>query len=356
MASILVYIELDGEQPRRASMEALGEGRRMATSLGAALHALVLVPGTRSVSAGHSAGLPADLPADLEDTWVRALGQAGADKVVVATASQVPGPVLWQTHGRALHAACERVTPNLVLIAATSTGRDIAPRLATRLGAWFLAEPSIEYGGRGQVVLSRPVFGGSLVRRVSLEDVRGVTVVTLTPGSYEPARGHDEAEALCLDLAMDPDKEPLGGSIEWVDSAADPGAFLDHARVIVVAGGGIASAETYALVGELARALGAELGATETLCSRGIAPAERVIGVGFRHVAPALYVVCGASGSPGHLGAVCSDATIIAINTDPEARVFRLATYGIVGRVETVIPALVASLAGRRAEPLTVAT
>lgn len=337
MASILVYIEIDGEHPSRASMEALGEGRRIATALGAALHAFVPLPGAP------------DVTGDREDTWVRLLGRAGADKVVMMPLAAAAGPALWVSHGLALCAVCERLRPALVLMAATATGRDMAARLSARLSATLLGEVTIEHEAKGPVAQAPE---GARVRAVPVAELGGCAVITLVPGSSQPARGYDEAEAMCLDL---PDPEPQG-TVEYLGSDPDPGAALERARVVVVAGDGVRTAETYALLGELARALGGELGATPALCAQGIAPPERAIGAGLRHVAPELYVVCAASGSLAHLRAVSPHAAIVAIDSDPEAPIFQRARYGIVGEIDTVVPALLAALAERRAQPRTATT
>jgi electron transfer flavoprotein alpha subunit len=127
---------------------------------------------------------------------------------------------------------------------------------------------------------------------------------------------------------------------------ADAAAAPTLAPVVVTGGAGVTE-KTWPLVEDLARALGGEPGATRALCARGIAPASREVGVGARHVAPQLYIVCGASGSPAHLGAVAPDAEIVAIDRDPEAPIFKIASYGIVGAIEDVVPALIESLRGK---------
>lgn len=332
VASILVYIETEGEQPSRWSLEALGEGRRMATGLGALLCACIPLPAAVLDSAGR------------QDTLARILGRAGADRVMLMSAPERESPAGWGLHGELLDAACSECEPLLVLLAASSAGRDIGPRLAARLGAVFVAQPRIEYGCRGEVVLARALTGG-LVQRLSLEQVSRPTVLTLTPRAGAAATGGDEAELMFLD----PPLVPAHG-VEYLHSAEDPGAALETARIIVLAGSGVAGEGEYALVSKLAAAMGAELATTRALAERGLAPPERVIGVGIRHVAPDLYIACGASGSSEHLGAVSPDATIVAINTDPRAPIFRVASYGIVGEIASVVPDLIASLEDRAAD------
>lgn len=345
MASILVYIEPAGYPvaagPSQASLEILGEARRMADVLGATVYAFA--PMWTDSNAGLAAGVP-DIRAS--DALIDALGHGGADRVmlvpVAAPVSGPPGwPAGWAAHGQALCAAYEQVQPLLVLLAATRAGRDLGPRLAARAQAVFVSEPALHGGPGGDVILCQSTHGNALRRRLSIESLERPAVVTLPPGTYSPAHGADEPATMLQSLAPAP-----GTGIEYLGSDADPGADLDTARVIVVAGAGVDTAATHGLVSDLAAALGAALGATPALCARGLAPRHQAIGVGARHVAPALYVVCAASGSPAHLGAVSPDATIIAINADPAAPVFRVASYGIVGRLEQVIPDLIAALAG----------
>jgi electron transfer flavoprotein alpha subunit len=329
VAGVLVYIETAEGRPAAASLDALGEGRRIASTLGATLYACAA--SSRSIGNGR-------------DELAAILGRGGADKVVVVPVAASGGPAIWATQGAAVAAACEQLRPALVLLAATGAGRDIGPRLAARMGGAYFAEPAIERGPRGEIVLSRPIYGASHRRRLAVEDLGHPVIATLTPGAFAPATGIDDADILVLEAV--PSGSPDEGSVRWLDAGDDPGKALDDARVIVVAGGGVTAA-TWPLLGELASALGAVLGATRELCERGIAPAHLEIGVGARRVKPQLYVVCGASGSGGHIGALWSDAEIIAIDRDPEAPIFKVASYGIVGEIERVVPELIEALRGR---------
>ena len=323
MANVHVYIELAGGRPAEPALEALGEGRRIASFLGATLYAV----------------LPTGAPADPQrDELIASLGRHGADKVVVISAPELGSPALYTSHGHALAAVCERIPPALVLVASTPGGRDMAPRLAAKLGAAYLAEPSVEYGPGGELYLSRTVYGGAFRRRLSADEVERPLVVTLTAGSYEKAHGEDEAEVLMIQPSSPPPTP-----FEEVSREADPAAALATAQVVVTAGCGVAR-ESWPLVVELARALGGEAAVTQEAAQRGLGPAERAVGIGGRTVAPRLYVACGASGSSAHIMAVSPDAEIVAINSDPQAPIFRIAAYGIVGDVATVLPGLLASL------------
>lgn len=337
MACVLVHIEADGDTPTLASLAALGEGRRVASSSGATLYAAVVIAseGGDYPAIGRNGEAP-------HAALVEALGEHGADKVVFVTATGAVQPVLWATVGNALAAACHHLRPALTLLPASAGSHDLGARLATRMGAAYVDGPILEEGPRGEIVLSRPVYGGTWRRRMPLDDLDRAVVVTLPPGRA-PARGADDAEVMFLELRTAGDER-----VRMLGVEADDGVAISHASVVVVAGGGV-TRETWPLVEQLAGVLGAQLGATRALCQRGVAPASREIGVGARQVAPSLYVVCGASGSAAHLGAVAPDAEIVAIDRDPEAPIFKIASYGIVGWLEDVLPKLIESVRGGEA-------
>jgi len=285
VANILVYIELNGDRPTASSLEALGEGRRMATFLGASLCAVL------------SCDVP---PQYADDDAIAVLSRHGADKVVLSPGPPLGLPTLHASHGHSLAAAMDRVPPALLILAATPGGRDLAPRAAARLGAAFVPEPSVEYGPHGELVLTRSVYGRTYRRRLAADDCERPIVMTLTPGSYAPARGCDEAEVLIL-----------GGTpplpvLEETARAGDPAAALDEARIVVTAGAGVGP--HFPLVEELAQALGGEIGVTRAAAQLGLGHPAREVGASGRRVAPRLYVACGASGSREHLAGVSADS------------------------------------------------
>ncbi len=330
VASVLVYIESAGDKPAATSLEVLGEARRISTALGAALYAFAPVVDSRDNTSVHT-------------ELVTALGTAGADKVLLMTVPDSGGPARWDDYGLQLFDACDQVRPMLVLMAANNVGRNIAPRLAAKIGAAFVAEPSIERGATGDIVFSRSVYGGTIRRRLSSVETLEPIVATVTPGCYRRANGWDEAEVMFIK-----GKEQPQSTINYVASDDDPDAPINDARTVVVAGGGVKDKQTYDLLASMAEALGAQLVATRRLCERGIAPAEREVGVGARHVRPNLLIVCGASGSSGALGAVATDAEIVAINCDADAPIFHVASYGLVGKLEDLLPELIEALRARK--------
>lgn len=324
---MLVYIRTEGVRATPASIEALGEARRIASTLGASVYAAAAVQ-----SAPESC-----------DEIISQIGKAGADKIVLVHVDSLSDPALWATRGEALVTAAARIRPLLVVFSGESFGRDIAPRLAARIGGVYLADPAVQYGSRGEVIFCRSMFGATHRYRVLAEDIDRPLVVTLTEGSYQPALGSEDAEVLFVSTS-----QPASG-IEIVDSADDPGSELETARVVVTAGAG-ASAGDIALCRELARSLGGEFACTQALVDSGHVEGDRHVGIGGRSVSPQLYVACAASGSAGHLGAVSPDAEIVAINCDARAPIFRVANYGIVGEIKDVIPEMIKELAQRGAK------
>ncbi|MEZ4404283.1 MAG: FAD-binding protein [Kofleriaceae bacterium] len=323
MACVLVHTEVDDGHPTPAAGAVLGEARRIASTLGATVYALAWVP-------------PGDDEGPAADALTTVLGRGGADRVVLVAAP--PTPRLWLTRGQALAQACAQLRPALTIFASDDGGRDLAPRLAARLGAAYVAEPVIETGPRGEVVLARPVYDGEQWRRLQLDELEHPTVVTLS-GDRSLACGADEAERVRLDL-------PPASVAPPTTERDDPHAALAHARVVVVAGGGVTTT-TLPLVAALAAQLGGELAGTQAACQRGLIDPERQVGVGARSVTPALYVVVGASGSAAHLGAVSPDAEIVAVDRDPRAPIWKAARWGLVGQIEALVPALTAALGGR---------
>lgn len=326
MASVLVHIEADGLEPTDASLRVLGEGRRIATSLGATLYAHVQLE---------------DGEIDY-DELAAVLGRAGADKAVVSRGPAPPGPQLWASHGPALAEACADLRPLVVMLVSGPGGSELGPRLAATLGAAFMAEPQIERGSRDELVFSRAVFGATYRRRLSAEDLEQTLVVTLPARGFQVARGNEDAE-----LRIAEPTTPAGG-VDHKGVRADAGAGLEDARVVVIAGAGVDGFETFALVESLADALGGVVGATRSLCAKGVAPPDREVGVGGRPIAPDLVVFCGASGSSASLGAIVGDPDVIAIDRDPDAPIFRVADYGLIGDLALVLPELIRALRTQR--------
>jgi len=325
VANILVYIELAGERPLDASLEALGVGRRIATRLGATNYAL----------------LPcASRPSYGDDDVISVLSRAGADKVILLTHPRLAQAPLHATHGGALATACAALPPTLVLFAGTPGGRDLAPRLAAQLAGVFVAEPVISLGVDGSLTLTRTTHGGRYLRSLRIDDLERPAVLTLAAGRGRPGVGDEESEGVVLSPSS------VGEGFAEVERSPDPAAALVTARVVVAAGAGL-GADALTIAGALAAALGGEAGLTRAAARHtNASSAERVIDATGRRIAPRLYIACAASGSSSHLGAVGA-GTMVAINHDAQAPIFETARYGLVADAREAAAAIRDALARR---------
>jgi electron transfer flavoprotein alpha subunit len=324
VASVVVHAVAHGAAPSRSSLAALAAGRAIASELGATLHVTVAIPETDP---------PAAPAPPLEMLFVR-LGRAGADRVELLPRADA-GPVRWSRTGAALARLCRRLAPRLVLFGANDDGGDIAPRLAANLGSAFFANAQL-CGDRREPALERYVDGRRTALRLRISALRVPLVATVGGGDVSIESGEPD-----VDVAAPVDGEPDG--LTWLDALADPGAALDAATTMVAIGGATSPAEAE-LAGELARALAGELVGTASAHRRGLVPRERTVGLGQRRIAPRLYVACATSGSVGHLAAIAPATTIVALNRDPDAAIFRAARYGMVGELSHLLPPLVAAV------------
>ena len=320
---MVVFVERDRDGPRAASLGAVAAARELSDSAGATVYALCCLSSDDDI-----------------DQWASSLGRAGCDRVAAALTDEPLGPAIWASCGEIVARICDRLAPRLVMFAPTTGGRDIAPRLAARLDAAYVPDAAIERSPTGELVLSRLLPGGVSRARFSVAASADACHVATVNGPPPAAPlGDDDVDVVFFEV------DPPASSLAVREQAPDPGAALESARVVVSAGGGV-TAETFEMVAALSRVLDAELAGTRTACARGLVSWDRMVGIGGRHIAPELYVAVGASGSESHLGAIATDAEIIAINADPDAPIVGVASYALVGDLGELLPDLVAELAG----------
>jgi len=232
-----------------------------------------------------------------------------------------------------------------VLFPHTYQSMEYFPKLAQQVtGAIVPAVASFRLAD-GAVLWTRPVLGGKLQAEVRVKaQSAGPVLASIQPGAVSAERlkpGQGIAAALPLDGfdGLAPDREILG-----VESAAKDEVDLSKAEFIVAAGRGVGGAEKMGVIEALAQALGAEIGASRPVIDNGWLPRDRQIGSSGQTVAPKLYVAVGISGAIQHLVGMKGSSTIVAINKDPNAPIFAIARYGIVGDLHEVLPALTAAV------------
>jgi electron transfer flavoprotein alpha subunit len=318
MANTFAFAESRDGNLRKVAFEAVTAARRAADgSGGGEVHALLM-------------GAPG-IAAKAEE-----LGRYGADVVVV-----VEDPALVRYNPEAAAAtAAERLRAGgyrAGFFPASAQGRDLAPRTAARLGV-SLASDAIDFELQGDAVLARhPAYTGKVL--VTLRLTGSPALLSLRPGAITPAEQPRTPKVEQARPAMD----PASARVTVTETTQRTGARPDlgEAPVIVSGGRGLRAAENFKLVEELADAFGnAAVGATRAVTDDGWRPATDQIGQTGRNVSPDLYVALGISGAIQHLAGMRTSKTIVAINKDKDAPIFKIADYGIVGDVFEILPRL----------------
>lgn len=244
----------------------------------------------------------------------------------------------------ALEQVIARLSPSHVLLPHTYQTRDFAPALAARLDRALVTDATGVKGVGGEIAFVRPMFQGKLSADVVTQGP-APHVVTFQIGALradQAARG--DAPAPIEALAVDIDASAIREKPEPPFQEAKQSVDLSQAERIVAVGRGIKGQEHLPVAQQLATALGAELAASRPICDAGWLPMERQVGSSGQTVAPKLYLALGISGAIQHLVGMKGSSTIAAINKDPDAPIFEVADYGIVGDLFEIVPALIDAL------------
>jgi electron transfer flavoprotein alpha subunit len=244
----------------------------------------------------------------------------------------------------ALAPAIRAAAPDFVVFPHSYQSVDYVPRLAQAVGAGLLPEVTGFSGGGEGLLWKRPILGGKMQAQVKVQG-EGTVLVSVQSGAFQAdgqAMGSSPAtiQPLAVDLSgVKPDREVLG-----VEQVGGEKIDLTKADIIVAVGRGVGGADKMGVIEDLAKALGAEIGASRPVIDNGWLPRDRQIGSSGQTVAPKLYLAAGISGAIQHLVGMKGATTIVAINKDPGAPIFTVADYGIVGDLHEVVPALTAAI------------
>lgn len=312
MKKVLVLAETRDGNIRNVSFEALSAAQAIAA--GGEITAAVFGPG----ASAHAA----------------ALAHYGAAKVVVVendTLAQYTPDSYTQAFSQVIGA----VEPDAIVVGHTSVGRDLAPRIAARLGYGLVSDvTAIE----GDDVFVRPIYAGKAFQKRSFADNK--VFITVRPNNIALVAPDESktAETVALDVEL----KDLRTIVKEVVRKTSGKVDLSEAKVIISGGRGVKSKDGFKPLEELADVLGAAVGASRGACDADYCDYSLQIGQTGKVVTPDLYIACGISGAIQHLAGMSNSKVIVAINKDPEAPIFQVADYGIVGDLFEVVPLLTA--------------
>ena len=318
--NIWVYIETEEGKPKAVGFELLAPGRNLADKRGCSLVAVVIGNG-------------------VEETAKQAIAY-GADQVLLLDA---PEYNIYNTDvfGEAMVGLIEKYQPEGILIGAKNNGRDLGPCVSCRIKTGLTADcTAIDLDAEsGNIAWTRPAFGGNLMATILCPNTRP-QMGTVRPGVFKKPVADESrtGEIIREQMKIPENRVELIKRVREVAESVN----LDEAEIIVSGGNGVGSAENFSYIKALADALGGAVGASRAAVDNGWISHAHQVGQTGKTVAPKLYIACGISGAIQHIAGMSGSDTIIAVNKDPDAPIFSVADYGIVGDLFEVLPVLTA--------------
>lgn len=318
---VLVFTEQRKGTFRASTFEALSEGVRIAGQLGSDVTAAILGSGV----------------SDMVDS----LKAYGAHRALVADSDLL---ARYSTEGYAdvLADIVRENNPSVILLSATAMGKDLAPRLAAYLGTGLLTECTALDVTDGRLQATRPVYAGkALIKTVLTADPQ---IATLRPKVFSAEAVGDPKDVQIQQVDVKTGAETIRAKVVEFQARGGDRPELTEADIIVSGGRGLGNGDNFKVIEALADSLGAAVGASRSAVDAGWRSHPDQVGQTGKTVSPSLYIACGISGAIQHLAGMSSSNYIVAINKNPDAPIFKVATYGIVGDLFDVVPALTEEL------------
>ncbi|MFQ5779903.1 MAG: electron transfer flavoprotein subunit alpha/FixB family protein [Nitrospiria bacterium] len=319
MPGILVFAEQRDGKIKRVALEAISAAKSLRSKVGGEVAAVLV---------GDQVAKEADV-----------LAAAGPEKIYLAE-----DPLLryYSSEGYATIMAdlAKRLESRLILMGATTMGKDLGPKLAAKLGGPFAGDcVGLEIADGGTLIAHRPMYGGKIASTVVSRQA-ALQVATIRPNVF-PLDKEESAKTPQIErISSSFDLSGLLANVKEVVATASSKIELTEARIIVSGGRGLKGPENFHLVESLADALGAAVGASRAAVDAGWKPHSYQVGLTGKTVSPLLYIACGISGAVQHQAGMSSSKYIVAINKDPNAPIFKIANYGIVGDIFEILPLL----------------
>jgi len=315
---IWIIFEQRNSEIRKVSLELLSQGRKIADETGEPLVAVVLGHGIEGLA--------------------KEVATYGADKIILVDDEKL-AEYSTGAYTSVLNKLIREGEPQAVLIGNSAAGKDLAPRLAQRLGVGLASDcTAIETDATSFLRFTRPIYSGKAFTQVT-SNVRPI-LATIRPNTFAVAAKDASHQAEIVKETASIDPGDLRAIVKEVVIASSKRPELTEADIIVSGGRGMKSPENFAILEQLADVIGAAVGSSRAAVDSGWREMKFQVGQTGKTVSPTLYIACGISGAIQHLAGMGTSKFIVAINKDPEANIFTIADYGIVGDLFEVVPLL----------------
>ncbi|OOB78772.1 MAG: electron transfer flavoprotein subunit alpha [Epulopiscium sp. Nuni2H_MBin003] len=321
---IFVYIEQKDCEIEKGSIELIGEGQKLAKELDYKVVGVLIGSGVSKVA--------------------NEVIQYGADEVIV-----IDAPVFehytTEAYTKAMTQVIKERKPDIILVSASSLGRDLAPRISARVQTGLTADcTSLEIDPEKKILLmTRPAFGGNIMATIICENHRP-QIATVRGGVMQALPKNDTKEGVVTNMTTDVTEADLNVDVKEVVKSIRSKVDIRSAEIIVSGGRGVGSKEGFKMLEEVAAQLGGVVAGSRAVVDEGWVSKAQQVGQTGTTVRPKVYIACGISGAIQHIAGMENSEYIIAINKDPGAEIFKYSNVGIVGDVKQVLPALAKEL------------
>jgi electron transfer flavoprotein alpha subunit len=322
-SGVMVFIEQRTNHVQNVSLELLGKGRKIADELGVQL--IAVLPGHQVEKHG------------------RLLIEYGADKVILIDDASLESYTT-EPYTQAMVKAIRETNPEVVLVGATSIGRDLAPRVSARLETGLTADcTSLDISEDRMLLMTRPAFGGNIMATIICPEHRP-QMSTVRPGVMTKMERSPERTGEIISMPIEIEKNRACVEVLSFEKEAEARQDIQEATILISGGRGVGSAENFKSLYSLADELGGMVSASRAAVDSGWMDHDRQVGQTGKTVRPDLYFACGISGAIQHVAGMEEAELIIAINKDKNSKIFEVADLGVVGDVHKIIPFVVEEL------------
>ncbi len=313
---VLIFAEQREGVLKPTSLEAVTLGRELKNQIGGDLSVAIIGAKSSSLSSEFK--------------------QYSVDKLYIAESEEL-NYYDGERYSAVLTEAVLKAQPSVLIVVASAMGKDIAPRVASSLDAGLAMDCTDVGVSDGKIIATRPVYAGKALVKVRIDS--DLQILVIRPNVF-PQKTEGDTDPEVVELQIGEKKNP----VSEVQHIKGERPELTEASRIVSGGRGVGGPENFHVTEELANVLGAAVGASRAVVDAGWRPHSEQVGQTGKTVSPNLYIACGISGAIQHLAGMSSSKVIVAINKDPEAPIFKVATYGIVGDLFEVVPKMVEAI------------